>query len=1584
MELAHKSGINGHIYNDIDGMADVSEKVGIENALVSLYDQNGRWIDSIRTDVDGAYQLFVEEGNYSIVVDSKSLSSSENVWMEQTYAPKGGLCSDGNGSTKVPLELAGVCYGGKRGNYDDDNSSLEDAEHVAHISVSNEAIEDMDFGFSSNVVVNTEDSGQGSLRQFIKNANEIDGANVMKFTPAVAKNEVSWWSITLDSPLPALTDAGTIIDGATGNDENSGQVVHAHDGEEVGTNEIALPSFNKPELEINANDMASENGVFVIEADDMTIKHIALYNAPSDSRVGVLISSGENNKIIENFIGSRADGSEPEESNRLKNAIYHDSANAVQITHNFIAYIDFTGIWANNNAYIANNSLYRASNLPLGDAITTEISAGENIIIENNRIEGASSYGIESWNSPSVVTIRNNTLIANGQDISSANKGENGGIRVFGNNNTIKNNVIKDHVGAGIVITGGKKGNTISQNAIYNNGGLGIDIDLTSSGNANGDGVTVNNGTLDADKANNEMDYPVFTSATISGNSLHVKGYIGTQVDQAAFDGSKVEVFIADDNSSDVSDVNSLRDDDGSEYIVHGEGKYYLGACSTVGNGNFNCSFTVPNDLNLTNESIIVATATGSDKSTSEFGANMVVSDAPTGTFTPLVCDSTLYLSNSTRLGVGSNTSDMYLHSIDISVNPFLFSAIGNGYNKTYNALAYNVEDDYLYALYGGLLIRIDKDGDVQEVGDIEGITQQHYSGTFDKEGYYYVGNWGDKSEILKIDIEKRQIVSKISLGSSREYWDMTISNDGAYLYFVNVDNGKFTKVNLSDSTVTEVGGGYNNGHNEVSSIYSDIDNRLFIILNGGGFYEIDVDTGVRYFISNSPELSGLNDGANCPNASLSFYDLGDAPESYGIAEHRIIQSLKVGNLVDHEQNASKYFSLEASADNESGENDENSIDTEILNTLSQMMQHFSLSVNVINKTGVPTTLKGWIDFDGNGVFDSDEEASVSVADSALRVTLNWNVTSDIEAGKSYLRLRLSEQDNIESTGSQTLGEVEDYTFNIKPRPILDAWDRDLSITNKVIKTKKTNEDIILSVASLTPSGDAFESSAFKTIETALFAKVGNTSEALSAWKAVDLSDRNITDITFGKVNGAYKNAYVAIKYEDDFNVTREINSSDIFAIRPDSYKLNIPTNLVAGKDFNITIKAIDVDGATIENYEELSSVYQLDINETKAASGCSLGDVDIKEKRAFINGESIVTINYNEIGDLQFDVREINTTTSEFAQLDEDDGSADTRFISNDTDTSNDINPAKIRAVYNYEAINNLPYTYYSNNPNTMGVKFDVNLTVMNDSNETVTNYTVGCYAKDIDIALNFEQTGDTSTAIFSDELGVNQNNIDLNTTGFKYSVYENSFLNGVSGRSLRINFSRAKNIPKVPLNFKINESNAKINGSNIENNGNLDKTITFIYARAHAPMQQTIVGATMNARVQYEVYLPNGVDKALYGMDGLSEGADSIDWDILPADSAFGYKAGENPENRFLGVTVGGFDSYNIPLTATKIPHSNRIIYTPKDYLLYNRWNSSATTHSFQVQFFNNSEQWEGKGAQGLTVGKEGLRRGNMKMDW
>lgn len=164
------------------------------------------------------------------------------------------------------------------------------------------------------------------------------------------------------------------------------------------------------------------------------------------------------------------------------------------------------------------------------------------------------------------------------------------------------------------------------------------------------------------------------------------------------------------------------------------------------------------------------------------------------------------------------------------------------------------------------------------------------------------------------------------------------------------------------------------------------------------------------------------------------FCDFGDAPESYdpdpwSPAVHERDTSLRLGPTFDREW--LKTSSIDATADG----SDEDGISTVPLFDPGEST--YSTQVTVYNNTGSDATVIGWLDYDGNGFFDT-YEASVPVTVPSAgpflqTIYLNWSgIASTLPVGSyTYLRIRVTSADyNMDagkSTGYYDGGETEDY-----------------------------------------------------------------------------------------------------------------------------------------------------------------------------------------------------------------------------------------------------------------------------------------------------------------------------------------------------------------------------------------------------------------------------------------------------------------------------------------------------------------------------------------------------------------------------
>ena len=262
----------------------------------------------------------------------------------------------------------------------------------------------------------------------------------------------------------------------------------------------------------------------------------------------------------------------------------------------------------------------------------------------------------------------------------------------------------------------------------------------------------------------------------------------------------------------------------------------------------------------------------------------------PVAPMEPFTCDETLYLSNRNILGTGAEDSGKtWLHSVDRNATPHTYPTIGSEYVSAadgYNALGYNVEDNFMYALDGNNLLKIDKNSVVENLGVVTGLpAQQLYAGEFDRDGNYYVSGTGVDSPFLyQIDINSTSVVNTIIMSSGSKptavrFWDIAIDETGDNFYAMLIDDGDvdsdynndtLAKINKNTGVITSIGTNKSGMSSYISLVFSDIEGKLFMVSNENGFYHVDSSTGEMYNIAATQDLTLYNDGTSCPDANIS------------------------------------------------------------------------------------------------------------------------------------------------------------------------------------------------------------------------------------------------------------------------------------------------------------------------------------------------------------------------------------------------------------------------------------------------------------------------------------------------------------------------------------------------------------------------------------------------------------------------------------------------------------------------------------------------------------------------------------------
>ncbi|WP_431127874.1 beta strand repeat-containing protein [Flagellimonas flava] len=650
--------VTGTVFEDVNypggagrDMATASG-VGVENVTLELYDSSNVYMESVTSNSDGDYTFGgIPDGNYTIRAVNSTVRSTRgggvgctSCWPVQTYR---------NYNTSGSfVDVTGEVGGANPSAEDVGTGTLTGAQTRSAVTIASGGIVGLDFGFNFNTIVNTNGDGQGSLGQFIINANNLDetgldiGANSI-FDPAAGEDTSifmippssdalgrtadsnyasGYFDITISAatPLNAITANNTIIDGRTqtaySGDTNSGTV--GSGGSTVGTSAISLPTYSRPEIQVYRN----QGDVFDVQAN-VTIRNLAV---SANNNAAIQINSGTAN-IVSNLVGVNAQGSN---AGNINYGIEILGGNPT-IDANYIATNLDVGILINGgtSSLIQNNHITSNGNQACDDNI--EILGGSAITIQQNLIENAAASGIDASASTGALTITENAITASGQDGGNCSGNvENMGVLVAGDNSQLTNNQIYSNGGAGIVVIGGT-GNLISQNSIYANGtsaaALGIDLDAAAGV---GDGVTVNdNGDADSGP-NNLLNFPIIESIYLSGSNLVVKGW--------SRPGTTLEFFLTD-----VSEGTATSGDNQLGLSIdYGEGQTFLGTAVEGGgsdtDGNVSAysdadgntdntnafEFSIPLSVIPSGGDLITATATLSN-STSEFSP-MSVLNIPT------------------------------------------------------------------------------------------------------------------------------------------------------------------------------------------------------------------------------------------------------------------------------------------------------------------------------------------------------------------------------------------------------------------------------------------------------------------------------------------------------------------------------------------------------------------------------------------------------------------------------------------------------------------------------------------------------------------------------------------------------------------------------------------------------------------------------------------------------------------------------------------------------------------------------------------------------------------------------------------
>jgi hypothetical protein len=320
----------------------------------------------------------------------------------------------------------------------------------------------------------------------------------------------------------------------------------------------------------------------------------------------------------------------------------------------------------------------------------------------------------------------------------------------------------------------------------------------------------------------------------------------------------------------------------------------------------------------------------------------------------------------------------------------------------------------------------------------------------------------------------------------------------------------------------------------------------------------------------------------DCSEAYRPLCDFGDAPASYdpdpwSPAVHERDTALRLGPTFDREWN--KTSSVLANADGA----DEDGL--AYVPIFTPGMGTYLAQVSVYNNTGVNATVIAWLDFNGNGLFDTGEAcapqpAVTSSAAPQLR-NLFWpSAPSALPFGTyTYLRIRLTKSlngmTNAKSTGYYEDGETEDYRVLVDDFPLsvnMLSFDANTISKNKIkLHWTTSNEENLI--------GYEIERSADRTNWEKL-ATVFAAGNGVSTENNYDWYDHFPLP---GK--SWYRLKIVQTESRRHFSEVRRIildETNLLLKVSPNPASTTINVNMSSSIDAQYTLQLIDAAGKTI------------------------------------------------------------------------------------------------------------------------------------------------------------------------------------------------------------------------------------------------------------------------------------------------------------------------------------------------------------------------------------------------------------------
>jgi uncharacterized repeat protein (TIGR01451 family) len=674
--------ISGTVFEDVNygGGAGrtkaASAGVARPNARVELYGASGAFLAATTTDATGAYAFAGwSPGTYTVrVVDATVLSSRPGAGATllgvQTFranATTGTAVAD---AARVGGEMPSLPDAGP--NFT--NLSLAalttataTPQSLSPVTLATSDIGGVDFGFNYDTIVNVNDTGQGSLRQFLTNAVGLANTGLAQ-AGQTAGVEASIWMVAdglahaglraglanlltagvarvvVQAPLPVFSDPNTALDGTTQTanvgDTNAGQLGA---GGTVGAAGRVLATVARPEVELV--DGAGLAVGLDVTAASTTLRGFAIAGfgnvTSSVAHADIRLAGSATGALLDQLVVGASATAFADPGAAARSGGDHvrvTGASGGTLRNSLVGFGLGAGLVLTGGANGWSVSGCQFDNNGLGDATAdgvTLASSGTCTLL-GNRMRANAGMGVDARTSTGANVIQENTIAGNGVG-TGAVPSETAGLALGGNGTTVDRNDLSLNYGAGVLVAATANANTITRSVIHDNGTVvstggaaasgQIGIDLLATADDAGRGTSpfrTRNDSGDGDTGGDGLlNFPVLDQAVVANGNFTLSGW--------ARPGATIELFVSDGDPSGFGEGRTYVATfvEGSASDLDATTSSYAPNVNGIDQGSDNTNrfrFTVAVPAGVAPGVLLTATATTAAFGTSEFSGGVTTS----------------------------------------------------------------------------------------------------------------------------------------------------------------------------------------------------------------------------------------------------------------------------------------------------------------------------------------------------------------------------------------------------------------------------------------------------------------------------------------------------------------------------------------------------------------------------------------------------------------------------------------------------------------------------------------------------------------------------------------------------------------------------------------------------------------------------------------------------------------------------------------------------------------------------------------------------------------------------------------------